>query len=139
MGEVAMRADTLQVCVPAWGIVGPQSIYMKRSHGSPRRVEGVFKKENVLHAKCAVPQLPFQKRDAVEPKAGHGCRRNNQAAIVVLARFSGYIPEGSRLRNSGRKRTCLRTLALIQLSVIGESCVSIFRNACQEYESQGHV
>jgi len=79
---------------------------------------------------------PVSKRDAVEPKARHGCRRNNQAAIALLARFSGYIPEGGRLGNSGRKRTCLRALALIQLSVIGESCVSIFRNACQEYESR---
>jgi hypothetical protein len=72
-------------------------------------------------------------------RAGHGCRRNNQAANAVLARFSGYVPEGGRLRNSDRKRACLRTLALIQLSVIGESCVSIFRNACQEYESRGRL
>jgi hypothetical protein len=34
---------------------------------------------------------------------------------MLLARFSGYIPEGGRLRNRSRKRACLRTLALIQL------------------------
>ena len=37
------------------------------------------------------------------------------------------------------KRACLRTLALIQLCVIGESCVPQFRNACQEYELQRGV
>jgi hypothetical protein len=37
------------------------------------------------------------------------------------------------------KRAFLRTLALIQLCVIGESCAPQFRNACQEYEVQGGV
>jgi hypothetical protein len=53
-----------------------------------------------------------------------------------LARFSDCFPEGSRPYKGGCKRACLRTLALIQLYVIGESCAPQFRNACQEYELQ---
>ena len=54
----------------------------------PRRVEAVLKNESSsTHiARCRSSRF---KRDAVEPEAGHGCRRNNQAAVAVLARFSG--------------------------------------------------
>ena len=122
----------------AGGFVGPQSLHRETRLGRPRRVEASFKNvSSSTHMRGAA--APVSKRDAVEPKPGHGCRRNNQAANAVLARFSGYIPEGGRRRIRGRKRACLRTLALIQLSVIGESCIPKFRNACQEYESQGHL
>jgi len=75
----------------AGGFVGPQSEHRETRLGRPRGVEAFFKKRVILHAYARCRSSRF-KRDAVEPEAGHGCRRNNQAAFCKACAVLGLFP-----------------------------------------------
>jgi hypothetical protein len=119
----------------AGGIVGPQSLHRETRLGRPRRVEASFKNvSSSTHMRGAA--APVSSGMRLSQKRGMVAGATTKPHFARLARFSDCFPEGSRLYKGGCKRACLRTLALIQLYVIGESCAPQFRNACQEYELQ---
>ena len=106
--------------------------------GSPRRVEAVFEKQIVLHAFKRGAAAPVSTRDAVEPKAGMVAGATTRQPLLCLRVSRGTFRKMAGFAKVPQARM-QRTLALIQLSVIGESCIPKFRNACQEYEAQRRV
>ena len=79
----------------AGGFVGPQSVHRETRLGRPRRVEASFKNvSSSTHMRGAA--APVSSGTRLSQRRGHGCQRNNQAAHAMLARFSGYFPEGGR-------------------------------------------
>jgi len=132
-----MSADTLRIARARRGIVGPQSIEIETSPGF-RAAWRLFLKNTPSSTLMRGAAAPVSTRDAVEAKGGHGCRRNNQAATACLrvSRVTLRTMAGHTIAAASAHAAHSGSHSVVSNQ---RKLRSYFRNACQEYESQGGV
>jgi len=86
------------MCAPV-GVVGPQSMFMKRG-GAIRAAWRLFLEKKTSPTLTRGAAAPVSSGMRLSHRAGMVASATNPGDIAVLARFSGYIPEDGRLCNS---------------------------------------